>query len=179
MHTLHKNKDSTYALQKGAAEKVLSSCKYIDIEGGKQELSKDTRKEIEDKINEYAGNSERVLAFAYKHESNDLESISTMSTDDYVFLGLISIYEPPRPQVLYAVTQAKSAGVDIVLVSGDYPLTVRAKACEVGITGSSAKVITGHDLKDYSDIKLKSLLNNNKGNIHFARMFPEQKLRVV
>jgi magnesium-transporting ATPase (P-type) len=97
---------------------------------------------------------------------------------DMVFLGLTAMKDPPRVEVKDAVKQAKQAGIKIVIITGDYGPTAQAIAEEVGITSTGqSRVIRGVDLESMSDQQIFEQVK--KGEVIFARVSPEQKLRIV
>jgi Ca2+-transporting ATPase len=96
---------------------------------------------------------------------------------DMVFLGLIAMMDPPRPEVAEAVQKCNTAGIRIIMITGDYGLTAESIARRVGIVHSSnPRIITGFELNNLDDGQLEEAL---KGEIIFARVAPENKLRVV
>ena len=118
----------------------------------------------------------RVLAFAAK----ELPGRWTSETleDDLVFQGLVGMEDPPRPEVSEAIRKCGEAGIKVIVVTGDHPLTATAIAREIGLVRTaSPRVITGADMQRLSDVRLRSVLE--AGEIVFARVSPEQKMRVV
>jgi sodium/potassium-transporting ATPase subunit alpha len=118
----------------------------------------------------------RVLAFAAK-ELPDSWTSETLE-DDLVFQGLVGLEDPPRPEVSEAVRKCGEAGIKVIVVTGDHPLTATAIAREIGLVRTATpRVITGADMQRLSDVRLRSVLE--AGEIIFARVSPEQKMRVV
>jgi magnesium-transporting ATPase (P-type) len=96
---------------------------------------------------------------------------------DLTFLGLIAMMDPPRPEVAEAIQQCHTAGVRIIMITGDYGLTAESIARRIGIVRSNdARVITGLDLDELDESALKESLLHE---VIFARVAPEHKLRVV
>lgn len=93
---------------------------------------------------------------------------------DFNFLGLIGLEDPIRPEVPQAVKECHDAGIKIIMITGDYPATVKSIAKQIGLP--SEVIITGDELKEMSDEQLREKIKN--ANI-FARVVPEQKLRIV
>ena len=133
----------------------------------------------------YAREGLRVLAVAYrtlKPQDKDLpSSIRDYSPEviekDLTFLGLIAMQDPPRKEVKEAVELCHSAGIKIVMITGDYGLTAESIARKIGIIRSNdAKIISGVELSNMNDEELKEVL---KGEVVFARMAPDQKYRIV
>ena len=133
----------------------------------------------------YAREGLRVLAVAYRtlkpHDKDLPSSIRDYSPEviekDLTFLGLIAMQDPPRKEVKEAVELCHSAGIKIVMITGDYGLTAESIARKIGIIRSNdAKIISGVELSNMNDEELKEVL---KGEVVFARMAPDQKYRIV
>jgi magnesium-transporting ATPase (P-type) len=132
----------------------------------------------------YARDGLRVLAAAYRllHKDDGIPTAMSAYTpeiieQDLVFIGLIVMADPPRPEVAAAVDQCRQAGIRIIMITGDYGLTAESIAKRIGIVkGSHPRVVSGIELEKLSDERLKEYL---KDEIIFARVAPEQKLRVV
>ena len=165
-----------FAYCKGALELVLPLCTGIAAHGGIRPLDDRIRTSIQDGEREMAAKGLRVLAFAAK----ELPGPWTSETleDDLVFQGLVGMEDPPRPEVSEAIRKCGEAGIKVIVVTGDHPLTATAIAREIGLVRTaSPRVITGADMQRLSDVRLRSVLE--AGEIVFARVSPEQKMRVV
>jgi len=133
---------------------------------------------VETKIREFAGEGLRVIAVAYKELAENEPFKGRNVEQNMIFVGLAAMKDPPRPEVKKAVKQAKEAGVKIVIITGDYGPTAQAIAEEVGIADlDDCRIIRGIDLEKISDDAIVEEVK--KGNIIFARVSPEQKLRIV
>jgi len=133
---------------------------------------------VEAKLHEFAAEGLRVIAVAY-NELGEGESFRDRNVEQgMVFVGLAAMKDPPRSEVEEAVMQAKQAGIKVVIITGDYGPTAQAIAEEVGITEEQGcRIIRGVDLEKMSD---EAVVNEvKKGNVIFARVSPEQKLRIV
>ncbi len=128
-------------------------------------LSEEDRRNWEEKAEAYARSGFRVLALAYRLGESD---------DGLTFLGLVMLWDPPRPEVPSSIRQALEAGIRVVMITGDHPATALAVAQEVGIPPS--RVLTGHDLETLSPEALREAVRDT--NV-FARVAPEHKLRLV
>ncbi len=117
------------------------------------------------KADAYAHEGYRVLALACGDGEREAE---------LTFLGLVLLWDPPRPEVAAAVATAQSAGIRVVMITGDHPATALAVARMIGVPG--VRVLTGVDLDSYGDAELNAALE--EVNV-FARVRPEQKLRLV
>jgi len=177
MTTVHKADGKTLVYTKGAPESVLSVCTRISLNNKIESLAEKHLQSVEQKFREFADEGLRVIAVAYK-ETGGLPIVKEDIEKDMVFLGLVAIKDPPRVEVKDAVKQAKQAGIKIVLITGDYGITAKAIAEEVGITNAGqSRVISGVWLESMSDQEIFEEVK--KGEVIFARVSPEQKLRIV
>jgi Ca2+-transporting ATPase len=147
---------------KGAPEAVAVLCGMDDA----------ARAQLAIKVDQMAGAGLRVLGVAEAVHSGTLP-------DDhrdflFQFLGLVGLTDPLRASVADAVAQCRSAGIRVIMITGDYPATAQAIAREAGLQGE--RVITGPDLADMTDAELETAV---KDAMIFARIMPEQKLRIV
>jgi Ca2+-transporting ATPase len=140
---------------KGAPEVVLARCRMAD----------DDRESWREKADAYAQEGFRVIAVAWA--PGETEEALTL-------LGLVLFWDPPRPEVPEAITQARAAGIRVIMITGDHPATALAVARLIGIPG--VRVLTGEDLREAEPAALAAALRDV--NI-FARVHPEQKLRIV
>lgn len=165
---------------KGAPRELLDLCTGIFIDGKAQGLTDEERQEITSRMDEYADSGLRVLGIAFRDMPAEEVSASRSPADlekDLIFLGLAAMYDPPRPEVREALALCRKAGIRVVMITGDYGLTALAIAREVGIiTAEGARVITGAELSQLADDRLKEIFT---GEVVFARVNPEHKLRVV
>lgn len=164
MSTLNKIEGKSQVFSKGAPEIILKKCAKI-LENGK--IRKLTKKDADEILNinkHFASKALRVLGFAYK-DSKKLDE------KNLVFVGLQAMIDPPREEVKVAVKKCEDAGIRIIMITGDYEITAKAIAEELGINGES---ISGDELKKVKDVS-KII---HKVSI-FARVNPEDKLRIV
>ncbi|MEM1574851.1 MAG: cation-transporting P-type ATPase [Nitrososphaerota archaeon] len=179
MSSIHTTGNKKIAYVKGAPNEVLSKCKYILINGINKELSFYYKNKIISQINEFAREGLRVLAFAYKEIPQNIQEYTIENIEkDLVFIGLMAMYDPPRPGVKEAIEKARKAGIKIIMVTGDHELTAKTIALQTSIIkDDKCKVFTGSDLDKLSDEELLKELDND--GIVFARITPEHKLRIV
>ncbi len=149
------------ATAKGAPEAIAGLCNLGPV----------ARKAVASQVNEMAEQGLRVLALAVA-ETTALPEAQTGFAFQY--LGLVGLADPLRAQVPEAVAECQAAGIKVVMITGDYPATARAIAAEAGLLGDT--VITGPDLEAMTD---KALAEAVKTATIFARIQPEQKLRIV
>ena len=161
---------------KGALEAVLSRSVAIWVDGGQQALDETWRQRIVKSHDAMASEGRRVLALAIRRIT-DLPSANDLAVleSEWVFIGLIGIYDPPRPEVREAVEVCRRAGIKPVMITGDHPLTARRIADEVGI-GADDGLLTGTDL---DRLKPDDLAQAVQRISVFARVSPEHKLRLI
>ncbi|MEK6598799.1 MAG: cation-transporting P-type ATPase, partial [Deltaproteobacteria bacterium] len=162
---------------KGAPTEVLNLCVNIKEGGDVVRLTKEKRDEILKQNDLMAGDGLRVLAAAYREITEGIEYTVEEVEKDLTFLGLIAMFDPPRPEVKKAIGECHTAGIRVIVMTGDYGLTAQAIAKEVGIGGDDTKVITGLELSRLSHRELRDVLK--QGEVIFARVQPKDKLRVV
>jgi Ca2+-transporting ATPase len=152
----------TLMFAKGAPEKILDLSSFIIIDGKRRKITADDKKMILAKQAEFGSSALRVLGFAYKGDSEDEKELT--------FIGLQGMIDPPREEVKIAVEKCKTAGIKTIMITGDYEITAKAIAQELGIPG---KAVTGADL-DSVDLE-KEIENIGV----FARVDPKHKLKIV
>jgi Ca2+-transporting ATPase len=178
MTTIHKNSQKVYAYTKGGPRSILSICDRIVAGDRVESLSGDYLRATEEKIREFADEGLRVIAIAYSELSANGSYKPKNVEKDMTLIGLAAMKDPPRPEVAEAVKVAKQAGIRIVIITGDYGPTAQAIAAEVGILRpEDCRIIRGIDLEAMSDVQISTEVR--KGNVIFARVSPEQKLRIV
>jgi calcium-translocating P-type ATPase len=178
MSTVHRVDDGHVSFIKGSPQELLARCRRVFWDGTEIELDDGLRAEIAAANDALAGEALRVLGIGYRAVSGPHPS-QTEAEQDLVFLGLVGMLDPPRPEVSDAVAQCRNAGIRIIMVTGDYGLTAEAIARRVGIiVGDRARVISGAELEEMSDPDLKAVLGEY-WEVVFARVKPEHKMRVV
>lgn len=178
MTTIHGSNGDVYVYTKGAPRSILSISKKILVNNKVEEFTDDNLQLVESKLSEFANEGLRVIAVAYrvlkKEEYSKIKSVE----EDMTFVGLAAMMDPPRQEVGEAVKKAKEAGIKTVIITGDYGPTAEVVARDVGIvTRECCNVIRGVDLETLPDEAIVDAVE--KGNIIFARVSPEQKLRIV
>jgi magnesium-transporting ATPase (P-type) len=178
MSTIHKLNGDVFVYTKGAPRVILDLCSRILVGDKEEELTTDKLSWVEARIHEFANEGLRVIAVAYKKLKGSDYTKDDHVEADLVFVGLAGMRDPPRSEVADAVLKAKQAGIKTVIITGDYGPTAQAIAQEVGIVSKECcQVVRGVDLEDISD---KAIIDEvKKGNVIFARVSPEQKLRIV
>jgi Ca2+-transporting ATPase len=178
MSTIHALNGNILIYTKGAPRNILDLCNKVSVDGKIEVLTQENMDWIETRIHEFANEGLRVIAFAYKKIPKNDYKKDEENEKDLIFVGLAGMRDPPRKEVKNAVQKAKQAGIKTVIITGDYGPTAQAIAQEVGIVDREfAQVIRGVDLEDLKDQAIVDEVK--KGNVIFARVSPEQKLRIV
>jgi P-type Ca2+ transporter type 2C len=170
MTTLNRAQSGITAYCKGAPEVILNSCTRTLSQSGEIPLTHSEKEAILKSGQRLAEDAMRVLALACKPDATIQNA-----EDEMVFLGLVGMIDPPRPEAKEAVRRCAGAGIKVVMITGDHPLTARAIAGEIGLL-KTGHIITGIELEKMDDVELEKEI----GNIEvYARVSPADKLRVV
>uniref|UniRef100_A0A6Q2Z2B3 Sodium/potassium-transporting ATPase subunit alpha n=1 Tax=Esox lucius TaxID=8010 RepID=A0A6Q2Z2B3_ESOLU len=211
--SIHKNvagESKHLLVMKGAPERILDRCSTILIQGKEQPLDDEMKDAFQNAYIELGGLGERVLGFCHFHLPDDqfaegfqfdCEEVN-FTTENLCFVGLMSMIDPPRAAVPDAVGKCRNAGIKVIMVTGDHPITAKAIAKGVGIISegnetvediaarlnipvneveprdAKACVVHGGKLKDLTAEQLDDILTNHT-EIVFARTSPQQKLIIV
>nr|XP_023690680.1 sodium/potassium-transporting ATPase subunit alpha-1-like [Paramormyrops kingsleyae] len=212
--SIHKNPNSSESkhlvVMKGAPERILDRCSTIMIQGKEQPLNEDMKEAFHNVYLQLGGLGERVLGFCHYLLPDDQftegfhfdsESMN-FPTENLCFVGLMSMIDPPRAAVPDAVSKCRSAGIKVIMVTGDHPITAKAIARGVGIISegnetvediaarlnipvsevnsreAKACVVHGAELKSMTPEQLDDILEHHT-EIVFARTSPQQKLIIV
>jgi P-type Ca2+ transporter type 2C len=185
IHQLNKPSGSIRAAYvKGAPKEVLELCTGISIHGAREDITQSQCDEIMQANDKYARNGLRVLAVACRYITRETGLPSALSAytpelveQELIFLGLVVMADPPRPEVAEAVELCRKASIRIIMITGDYGLTAESIAKRIGIVKSEHPlIVTGTELEKMSDSELQAAL---KQEIIFARVAPEQKYKIV
>ena len=175
MSTLHDIDGTPTLFTKGAIDVLLDRSKWLLTRQGKVELTPE-RKETIARVNmELSMEGLRVLAFAYK-ELDSVRPLTLDDEDDFTFIGLISMIDPPRPEAIQAVADAKQGGIRTVMITGDHKVTATAIAKQLGIFLEGDEALSGVELDQMSDADLDERLEHISV---YARVSPEHKIRIV
>ncbi|TDG51334.1 hypothetical protein AWZ03_002129 [Drosophila navojoa] len=212
--SIHETEDANdprvLLVMKGAPERILERCSTIFINGKEKVLDEEMKEAFNNAYMELGGLGERVLGFCdymlpsdkyptgYKYNTDDIN----FPIDNLRFVGLMSMIDPPRAAVPDAVAKCRSAGIKVIMVTGDHPITAKAIAKSVGIISegnetiediaqrlnipisevnpreAKAAVVHGAELRDVSSDQLDEILRYHT-EIVFARTSPQQKLIIV
>lgn len=175
MTTLQEIEGVPTLMTKGAIDVLLARSDRLMTSEGVRELTEADREEIMRVNNSLSEEGLRVLAFGYR----ELDCVRELSLDDeqgYVFIGLISMIDPPRPESVAAVADAKRAGIRTVMITGDHKVTATAIAKRIGIFGEGDLAVSGPELEQMTDEELDRKLTHIAV---YARVSPEHKIRIV
>lgn len=166
----------TEAYVKGAPDIILKKCAYILVDKKIKKLTNKEKEKILKQNNDFAESSLRVLGIAYKNITKQRKfEISTVEKD-LIFIGLMGMIDPPRENVDQAIKQCEDAGIKVMMITGDHPITARAIAKQIGLIKEGDLVITGTELDQMSDAVLEQQIDNIR---IIARALPIQKTRIV
>ena len=162
-------------LTKGALDVMLERTGYIRTSEGVCPITAEDKKRIADKNREFSEEGLRVLAFGYEEVSED-DVLELDDEQDFIFIGLVSMMDPPREESRIAVEDAKRAGIRTVMITGDHKITAQAIAKKIGIYQEGDMAVTGQELDAMSD---EELMENITKISVYARVSPENKIRIV
>jgi len=212
IHQQESETDKRYLLvMKGAPERILDRCSTILLQGEEKPLDDEMKDAFNDAYLELGGLGERVLGFCHYYLPEDkypagyefcADEPVNFPLEDLCFVGLLSMIDPPRAAVPDAVAKCRSAGIKVIMVTGDHPITAKAIAKGVGIISegketvediaqrlnipisevnardAKAAVVHGTQLKDYTSEDIDDILKYHT-EVVFARTSPQQKLIIV
>lgn len=173
MTTVHRGDGRNFAYTKGAPDVVLGRCTKIRINGNILPLGEAKRRRIQNALEEMSSQALRVLALAMKTGGTKEE---LLQEENLIFLGLVGMKDPIRPEAKEAVAKFKKASVQTVMITGDHAKTALAIAQELGIARKEKECMTGEELENLTDIELGNRLKEVRV---FARVSPEHKVRIV
>jgi len=168
--------EKTESYVKGAPDIILNMCDKILISGKSRKITKKDKDMILQTNNEFADNSLRVLALAYKNAGSIRKYEISSVEKNLIFIGLVGMIDPPREGVKEAIAQAEEAGIKVMMITGDHPATARAIARDIGLMKEGDMVLTGMELDALSDLELEERIDNIR---IIARALPIQKTRIV
>lgn len=180
MTTCHRLKTPVHGITsmmitKGAVDVLLHRVKEIQTPEGIREITDEDRRAIEECNHDFSGNGLRVLAFAYK-KIEPVFRPQPNDENDMVFLGLISMMDPPREESAAAVAECINAGIKPVMITGDHKVTAAAIARKIGILKDDSEACEGSSIDGMSDEELQDYVENISV---YARVSPEHKIRIV
>lgn len=175
MSTIYRLHGVPTILTKGALDVLLDRTSYIRTSEGIRRITPEDKEQILEKNTIFSQNGLRVLAFAYK-ETESTKTLELTDENDYIFIGLISMMDPPREESKDAVTDAKKAGIKPIMITGDHKITATAIAKQIGIFEDGDMALTGVELDAMSEEELDEKIDRISV---FARVSPENKIQIV
>lgn len=163
---------------KGAPDVVLNLCRFkSDMHNNPVELTPEMREEALAANNEMTSHALRVLGVAYRPVSEMPTDLSAENLEqDLIFVGLIGMIDPSRPEVKPALKEAQTAGIRSVMITGDYPNTAKAIAEDIGLLRPGHQVLTGADIEDATEEEMREIVRITDV---YARVSPEHKMKIV
>jgi P-type Ca2+ transporter type 2C len=171
---VYESGDAFVVLSSGAPENLLANSDKLFLGSKETPLTDEARGQVAAAFSDMARAGQRLLAFGYRKISRQQRLQKDGLEQGLVFVGVVGFMDPPRKDVLDAISQCNQAGIKVVMVTGDHPETAKAIAQQVGI--DSVKVLTGKEIAKMTDPQLQQAL---KDTFVFARTTPEDKLRIV
>ena len=175
MSTLHDIDGVPTLFTKGAIDVLLDRSKWLLTRQGKVEMTPERKEEIARVNMELSMEGLRVLAFAYR-EMDAVRPLTPEDENDFTFIGLISMIDPPRPEAIQAVADAKRGGIRTIMITGDHKVTASAIARQLGIFQDGDEAVSGLELDQMTAADLDERLA--KISV-YARVSPEHKIRIV
>ena len=162
---------------KGAPDIVIDNCKYILINGKEEEFTSELKDKVLLQNSQFAKQALRVLAFAYrKFDSLPGDRTSENIEKDMIFVGLMGMIDPARPEAKEAIKECRNAGIIPIMITGDYLETAVAIAKDLGILDEHSKAIMGRELNKMTEEEICEVVKTTRV---FARVSPENKVQIV
>lgn len=175
MSTMHKIDGKYYILTKGASDSILANSSKIII-NGKEEKIVDYKNKIQEINVKWSNKALRVLGYAYKQITIDEELNIQKEENNLIFAGLTGMIDPPREEAKEAIKKCKSAGIRVVMITGDNAVTASAIGRDIGLIKTEVEAIPGSQIDDMPEHIFKEKINTV--NV-FSRVSPEHKVKIV
>jgi potassium/sodium efflux P-type ATPase len=162
---------------KGAPDVLLGHCTHERVTGEERPLTPDRRDEVMATVESLADRALRTLAVGYRLLPDREKPLEDEATErDLVYLGVVGMIDPPRPEAKMAIAEARAAGIRILMITGDHPRTAARIAAELGIVGEEPRVLTGLEIEALDEEGIGLAVREVSV---YARVSPEHKLRIV
>lgn len=175
MSSVHKINGNNVLVVKGAVDVMINRICQIKTSTGIHDITKENKEEILKQNDIFSKEGLRVLAFAYKKDYKS-NKITEDDENNLIFMGLISMMDPPRIESADAVTKCKQAGIKPIMITGDHKTTASAIAKRIGILENFDEACEGKEIDNLSDKELQKFVENISV---YARVTPEHKIRIV
>lgn len=179
MSTLHRNAEGeVMILAKGAPDVLLEHCSEVLVGGNPIRLDEQRKADVLAHVEELTSKAYRTLGVAVRTNGIPApEDFDESSERDLVYIGVVGIIDPPRAEAAVAIGEAHSAGIRVVMITGDHPETARRIAHDLGIVDDGDdSVLVGHQIEEADDAQLQAFARTTSV---YARVAPEHKLRIV
>lgn len=176
MSTVHRVKDRTLMVTKGAPDVLIDRISKIQTSSGIMDITEEGKSRIERANEDFSKTGLRVLAVTYKEIDIDKTELDLNQENDLVFVALTAMMDPPREESARAISSCIKAGIRTVMITGDHKITASAIAREIGILKDKDEAVEGYELDNLSDEELKEKVD--KVSV-YARVSPEHKIRIV
>jgi len=179
MTTFHEmaGKDEIVSFTKGAPDIIIDRCDKILLDGDVVKLTDEVRQKVLDQNTAFSRDALRVLALAFREYQRVPEDPTSEDHEkDMIFVGLTGMIDPPRPEAREAIAKCKNAGINTIMITGDYRETAFAIAKDLGLADREDQAIMGSKIDSISDEELREVVKETKV---FARVSPEHKVRIV
>jgi magnesium-transporting ATPase (P-type) len=162
---------------KGAPDVLLARCTSERVAGEVRPLGDERRRDVTATVDRLAELALRTLAVAYRPLPDGGQTRADESLEhELVYLGLVGILDPPRPEARQAIAEASAAGIRVLMITGDHPRTALRIAGDLGITGPGSRALAGAEIEVLTDEELRAAVREVSV---YARVAPEHKLRIV
>lgn len=175
MSTLHDFDGTPTLLTKGAIDVLLDRSTHILTASGRVPMTPELREQTEAANRRLSEEGLRVLAFACR-TLDSVRDLTLADEQEFTLIGLISMIDPPRPESMQAVADAKKGGIRTIMITGDHKVTASAIARQIGIFGDGDIAVDGVELEAMTDAELDEKLPHISV---YARVSPEHKIRIV
>jgi len=173
MSTLHEHDGRFYVFAKGAPEELLQKCTHID-EDAVEVLDNIKREQWEATAEKFSATGHRLIAMAYQIS----DRLPSSLINELVFLGFVGMIDPPRPEVNAAINDCKTAGIKVVMITGDHPATAKFIGTQLGISTKEEVPVIGNEMKEFEELSEKEKQHWINTSI-FARVNPKHKFDLV
>ncbi len=179
MSILDAGEDRAWLQTKGAPESVLPRCdSVLEDDGRERSLEPSDRERVTQQVESFARQGLRVLALARRSLPSGTQPERDEAESELCLLGLVTMRDPPREEVIEAVARCHRAGIRIIVITGDHPLTAAAIAHQVGIGGEAPLVVNAQAFDHTHEQEVKDILADGR-EVIFARASPETKLQIA
>jgi len=179
MTTFHSNYISgkIVSFTKGAPDIIINRCTKIALNGKTVDFTQELKEKVLSVNTKFARSALRVLSMAYRTWNNVPEHPNSDSVEnEMIFVGLVGMIDPARPEVKDSIKLCREAGIETVMITGDYKETAYAIARDLGMVESESQAMMGEELDDCSDEQLREIVKETKV---YARVSPEHKVKIV